>query len=80
MKVYSSYNAQGRLQQCREIMGGHGYSRFNLIGNLRNNNDINITWEGENTVLIQQTEKFIMDHFKKKMNGEKIGDKYKVKI
>jgi acyl-CoA oxidase len=60
-------------------MGGHGYSRLNLIGNLRNNNDINITWEGENTVLIQQTEKFIMDHFKKKMSGEKIGDKYHVK-
>jgi acyl-CoA oxidase len=70
LKAYSSNLVQGRLQQLREVMGGHGYSRFNLIGALRNNNDINTTWEGDNTVLVQQTAKFILDCFKNKMKGK----------
>ena len=57
-------------------MGGHGYSRFNLIGALRNNNDINTTWEGDNTVLIQQTGKFILENFKQKMKGKNPSEKY----
>lgn len=51
-------------------MGGHGYSRFSMIGALRNNNDINTTWEGDNTVLQQQTAKFILDNFQKKIKGQ----------
>ncbi len=51
-------------------MGGHGYSRFNMIGAFRNNNDINTTWEGDNTVLQQQTAKFILDNFQKKIKGK----------
>lgn len=61
----------------REILGGHGYSRMNMIGNWRNNNDINITWEGDNTILIQQTEKFILDNFNKKIKGKDINFKVK---
>ena len=77
MKAYSSWTAQGRLQQLREVMGGHGYSRFNMIGAYRNNNDINTTWEGDNTVLNQQTAKFILDNFQKKMKGKDPTQNYK---
>ena len=51
-------------------MGGHGYSKFNMIGFIRENNDINNTWEGDNTVIQQQTAKFILDNYGK--------NKYKV--
>jgi acyl-CoA oxidase len=57
-------------------MGGHGYSRFNMIGALRNNNDINTTWEGDNTVLQQQTAKFILDNFQKRMKGKDPSKEY----
>jgi acyl-CoA oxidase len=76
LKPYSSSMVQGRLQQMREVMGGHGYSRFNLIGALRNNNDINTTWEGDNTVLVQQTAKFLLDAFKNKMKGRPIDKQF----
>jgi acyl-CoA oxidase len=79
MKAYSGYVAQQRIQHCREIMGGHGYSRFNMIGAIRNHNDMNITWDGENTVLIQQAQKFILDHYKSKMKGNNVSEHYKVR-
>lgn len=58
------------MQGIREMLGGHGYSRFSLIGDWRNNNDINITWEGDNHVLIQQSAKFVAENFQRKMKGK----------
>lgn len=70
---------QMRMQQLREVMGGHGYSRFNMIGSYRNNNDINITWEGDNTLLLQQASKFILTAFKHKMQGKEVKHKVNIK-
>jgi acyl-CoA oxidase len=79
MKPISASSAQFRLQQLREVMGGHGYSKFNMMGNIRNTNDINNTWEGDNHVLTQQTSKFILDQFKNKMKGKQISFKVSFK-
>ena len=57
--ISSWYGVQG-LQVCREACGGLGYSAFSGIGRLRANQDANVTWEGENTVLLQQTSKYIL--------------------
>jgi acyl-CoA oxidase len=54
------------------MLGGHGYSRFSMMGEWRNNNDINITWEGDNTVLIQQAARFILKNLEKKMKGKEV--------
>lgn len=54
------------------MMGGHGYSSFSKLGVLYNDNDINNTWEGDNTVLIQQATKFVLDNAQKMMKGKPI--------
>lgn len=46
-------------------MGGHGYSSYSKIGALYNDNDINLTWEGDNHVLIQQTSKYVLEQAQK---------------
>jgi len=75
LKPISTNQSQARIQQTREVLGGHGYSRFNMIGGWRNDNDINITWEGDNTVLIQQAARFIAKSLEKKMKGKEIKHK-----
>lgn len=54
LKSYiTSYTAKS-LSVCREACGGHGYAAVNRFGSLRNDHDIFQTFEGDNTVLLQQ--------------------------
>lgn len=72
MKPLSSWNAHGHIQRLREVMGAHGYSRFSLIGFLRDCNEANLTWEGDNNVLLQQGTKFLVDNYLKYQRTKQI--------
>jgi acyl-CoA oxidase len=43
LKSIGTNRAQYFIQSLREIMGGHGYSQYSLIGMYRNHNDMNCT-------------------------------------
>lgn len=58
------------IQDCREACGGQAYSAFGGFMRIRENNDIHLTWDGDNTILLMQTTKFLIKstlaHFKGK--------------
>ncbi|KAK7318581.1 hypothetical protein RJT34_03284 [Clitoria ternatea] len=69
LKAYvTSYTAKS-LNTCREACGGHGYAAVNRFGILRNDHDIFQTFEGDNTVLLQQVAGDLLKQYMRKFKG-----------
>ena len=64
-KPVLTWLSRDAITACRECMGGHGFSSFARIGQIKREAEPSVTYEGENHVLIQQTAKFVADAYRK---------------
>lgn len=66
LKAHITRFTAGSLNTCRECCGGHGYATINRLGALRSDHDIFQTFEGDNTVLMQQVAADLLKQYKRK--------------
>ena len=72
LKPLSSSYAQNGITALREACGGLAFSAFSYFGQLKSNHDANVTWEGDNNVLVQQTARFLLKNLQRLTRGEKL--------
>ena len=63
LKAIATWHATETIQTCREACGGAGYMSENRIPQLKADSDIFTTFEGDNTVLLQQLTKALLTNF-----------------
>lgn len=70
LKPLSTWHALDTLQEAREACGGAGYMFENRLVGLRQDLDIYVTFEGDNTILLQLVGKRLLTDFAKQFTGK----------
>ncbi|KAK9689791.1 hypothetical protein RND81_09G081300 [Saponaria officinalis] len=63
LKATLTWHNMRTLQECREACGGQGLKTENRIGHLKGEFDVQLTFEGDNNVLMQQVSKALFGEF-----------------
>jgi acyl-CoA oxidase len=73
LKPLSTWAALDILQEAREACGGAGFLQVNRLTQLRADMDVYVTFEGDNTVLLQLVAKRLLSDYGKRFKGADAG-------
>ncbi|MGM9470569.1 acyl-CoA dehydrogenase family protein [Pseudarthrobacter sp. YS3] len=73
LKPLSTWHALDTLQECREACGGAGFLIENRFASLRADLDVYVTFEGDNTVLLQLVAKRLLADYAKEFRTVDFG-------
>lgn len=77
LKPFATWHKNEALQTARECCGGMGFLAANRIAIMRIDSEIDCTWEGDNTVLLQQISASLLKEFKEQFKGDSAPAKFK---
>lgn len=69
LKAAATWHRVRILQDCRECCGGMGFLAANKIGPMLNDMNVDVTFEGDNTVMMQQVAKSLIDTYSRTPGG-----------
>ncbi|XP_020014929.2 peroxisomal acyl-coenzyme A oxidase 1 isoform X1 [Castor canadensis] len=70
LKAFTTWTANSAIEECRMACGGHGYSHSSGIPNIYVTFTPACTFEGENTVMMLQTARFLMKSYDQVQSGK----------
>ncbi|KAM5274377.1 peroxisomal acyl-coenzyme A oxidase 1 isoform 4-T4 [Ctenodactylus gundi] len=73
LKAFTTWTANSAIEECRLACGGHGYSHCSGIPNIYVTFTPACTFEGENTVMMLQTARFLMKSYDQVHSGKLVG-------
>ncbi|GAA5798873.1 hypothetical protein HPULCUR_004280 [Helicostylum pulchrum] len=76
LKSLTTTMAIDSIEDCRRACGGHGYSSFSGLGQFYQDYLPNVTWEGDNYILTQQTARYLLKTFRNVVAGKAEASEY----
>ncbi|XP_049626735.1 peroxisomal acyl-coenzyme A oxidase 1 isoform X2 [Suncus etruscus] len=73
LKAFTSWTTVAGIEACRMACGGHGYSHCSGLPNIYVNFSPACTFEGENTVMMLQTARFLIKSYEQVRAGTLVG-------
>lgn len=71
LKAFCTWGALNTIDQCRQALGGHGYSAYAGLASLYADFAVQCTWEGDNTILTLQAGRYLIGCYRESKQGKK---------
>ncbi|KAJ8002052.1 hypothetical protein DPEC_G00175800 [Dallia pectoralis] len=72
LKAFTTWTASAGIEVCRMACGGHGYSHCSALPDIYTNFVATCTYEGENTVMMLQTARFLIKSYRQAAAGHQL--------
>ncbi|XP_067115841.1 peroxisomal acyl-coenzyme A oxidase 1 isoform X3 [Osmerus mordax] len=72
LKAFTTWTANAGIEVCRMSCGGHGYSRSSGLPDIYVTFTPTCTYEGENTVMMLQTARYLMKCYRQARGGQQL--------
>ncbi|SCV73902.1 BQ2448_6332 [Microbotryum intermedium] len=63
LKAFCTWNGLETIEKCRASCGGHGYSAYTGLASMYNDQAVQCTWEGDNTILTLQAGRSLINAY-----------------
>ncbi|KAK7929885.1 hypothetical protein WMY93_006280 [Mugilogobius chulae] len=72
LKAFTTWTATAGIEVCRMSCGGHGYSHSSALPDIYAEFTPTCTYEGENTVMMLQTARYLLKNYTQAKAGQKL--------